>query len=139
MKKVGVAAWLGAALLAALAAFFAGRSLAGGGESPSIEVTGPAYQAGVTIAGLSKGGFSGFTESGGDARTVLSGRVVAVAGDSITLESQAGVRSTIRLTDAARVTRLEPASAGALRAGLSVMVRRGPEGEAAAVLVLADP
>jgi hypothetical protein len=135
------ALWLGAAVVAILAAFFVGRALhPEKAEGPSFDLSAVAYESAGSVAGLSKGGFSGFTEAGGDGRTVIAGRVVAVSADSITLQGSGGQRSTLRLLGQAPLRRLEPSAREALRPGVTVIVRRQAAGDAAeAVLVVSEP
>jgi hypothetical protein len=91
------------------------------------------------IAGLSKAGFSGFTEGGAEGRTVISGRVISVTPDSITVEGQGGQRSTLRLSGQGQPRRLEAASKEAIRPGVTVIVRRDPGSDVAkAVLVISN-
>jgi hypothetical protein len=131
--------WLGVAALIAVAGFFAGRSLHSQSTTASaFELNTDAYQASSTIAGLSKAGFSGFTEGGAEGRTVVAGRVVAVTSDSITLEGQGGQRSTLRLAGGGTPGRLEASTLESIRPGVTVLVRRTPgSDEAAAFLVIA--
>ncbi|HLF75894.1 MAG TPA: hypothetical protein VJB57_00240 [Dehalococcoidia bacterium] len=132
-------AWLLAGASVALAAFLAGRALhPEAAVETSFDLSSAAYEAAESVAGLSKGGFSGFTEAGGDGRTVIAGRVVMVSADSITVEGTSGQRSTIRLPGQGPLRRLEPSMRESLRPGVTVLVRR--QGEAAeAVLVVAEP
>jgi len=123
----------------AVAAFFAGRGLHPGGSSVSpFDLDADAYEAPSAIAGLSKAGFSGFTEGGAEGRTVISGRVISVTPDSITVESHGG-RSTLRLSGQGQPRRLEAASKEAIRPGVTVIVRRDPGSDVAkAVLVISN-
>ena len=132
--------WLTAAGILALAAFFMGRALHPGASSASaFDLDTGAYEASGAIAGLSKAGFSGFTEGGAEGRTVISGRVISVTPDSITVEGQGGQRSTLRLSGQGQPRRLEPAAKDAIRAGVTVIVRREAGSDVAkAVLVISN-
>jgi hypothetical protein len=136
-----MAVWLLAGAVVAVVAFLGGRALHTDGKgSATFDLSSAAYEATGSVAGLSKGGFSGFTEAGGDGRTVIAGRVVSVSSDSITLEGSGGERSTVRLSGAGPLRRLEPAGREALRPGVTVIVRREPAGDVAeAVLVVSEP
>jgi hypothetical protein len=131
-------AWVAASIALALLAFFAGRALHGQDtQAASFDLSGPAFETSDAAVGLSKAGFSGFTEAG-DGRTVISGRIVSTTSDAITVESPSGQRSTLRLTGQAPLSRLEPSTRAALRPGVTVIVRRdGGIGRAA--LVVAEP
>jgi hypothetical protein len=133
--------WLAAGLVVAVAAFFGGRALHGDGSSAgAFDFDAPAYGSVKSIAGLSRGGFSGFGDTPGlDGRTVIAGRIVSAAADSITVESSQGVRSTLRISSAAPLRRLDTSGREALRPGVTVVVRRSDSGEPAAVLIVAEP
>jgi hypothetical protein len=124
----------------AAAAFLAGRALhPEAGAASAFDLDADAYEASSALAGLSKAGFSGFTESGAEGRTVISGRVINVTAESITVEGRGGQRSTLRLSGQGQPRRLEAASRDAIRAGVTVIVRRDPgSGVAKAVLVIAN-
>ena len=136
-------AWLVAAAVIAVAAFLVGGALKP--EEPPhylFDVDAPAYQIDLgAIAAKSKGGFTGFGElEGGSDRTVLGGRVVEVSATSLTLETQQGSKTTLRLGATSKLTRLETGSRALIRPGATVIVKRGEQpGEAAAVLVLSAP
>lgn len=133
-------AWLTATAALAVAAFLAGRALHPDANSVSaFDLDAEAYEASSAIAGLSKAGFSGFTEGGAEGRTVISGHVISVTPDSITLEGQGGQRSTLRLSGQGQPRRLEAASKEAIRPGVTVIVRRDPGSNVAkAVLVISN-
>lgn len=129
-------------VMLAVAGFFAGRELRNdNGSAAAYDFKAPAYAPSDPIAGFSRGGFTGFGETPGlDGKTIIAGRVIELTGDSFTLESAAGVRSTVRLADEAPLRRIEAATAAALRPGANVIVRKQPgKDEAAAVLVVAAP
>jgi hypothetical protein len=131
--------WFAAALAVLALGFLAGRTLHSEGDSKAPLADGPAFEATATIAGLSKAGFSGFSESTAG-RTVLAGRIVAVEGDTITLEGTSGARSMLRLSGSGPLTRLEPSTLAALRPGVTVLLRRAQDGDAAAAaLIVAEP
>lgn len=137
-----VGAWLVAALAVAVVGFFAGRGLHSDGEEVSaFDFDAPAYGATKSIAGVTHGGFTGFGETPGlEGRTVVAGRVVAASADSLTVESQQGVRSTLRLSGGASLRRIEAAGREALRPGVTVVVRReAGSDEVAALLIVAEP
>jgi hypothetical protein len=133
-------AWLTAVAVLAVAAFFSGRALHPEASSASaFDLDADAYQASSAIAGLSKAGFSGFTEGGAEGRTVISGRVISVAPDSITVEGRGGERSTLRLSGQGQPRRLAAASKDAIRPGVTVIVKREPGSDIAkAVLVISN-
>jgi hypothetical protein len=128
-------------VVVAAAAFAGGRSL----HSPSQASGRPAAEGVVftpakPIAGTSRGGFSGFGEvSGLEGKTVLAGRVVALNPGSITVETAAGVRTSVQLAGEGSLRRIESVGREALRPGATIVVRRGPGSEVAAILVLAEP
>jgi hypothetical protein len=136
-------AWGVAAITIAVAAFFVGGALKP--EEPPhylFGVDAPAFQADVeSIGATSKGGFTGFGElAGGDDRTVLGGRVVEVSATSLTLETQQGSRTTLRLGANSKLWRLDAVASSSIKAGATVIVRRGTAtDEAAAVLVVSQP
>jgi hypothetical protein len=136
-------AWIAAALIIAIVAFFAGGALKPE-EAPYylFNLEAPAYQTDLgAIAARSKAGFTGFGElAGGEDHTVLGGRVVEVSATSLTLETQQGSRTTLRLGANSKLTRLETGSRALIRPGATVIVKRGEQpGDAAAVLVVAQP
>jgi hypothetical protein len=127
-------------ILVAVASFVLGRSLKSSDNTVTVELDAPAYEAAKGIAGLSEGGFTGFGEVPGLAgQTVLAGRIVSLAPTSITIESAAGVRSTIQVSSESALRRIETTGREALTPGTTVVVRRDSAGEAKAVLVLAQP
>ncbi len=130
--------WVATAGILVVAAFFVGRALhPEESTAAAFDLTADAYQASTSISGLSKAGFSGFTEGGSDGRTVIAGRVVSVTPDSITLEGQGGQRSTMRLSGQGSPTRLESSTRDALKPGVTVIVRREPGSDlATAVLIV---
>lgn len=136
-------AWGVAAVAIAIVAFVVGGALKP--EEPPhylFDVDAAAYQADIeAIAATSKGGFTGFGElTGGNDRTVLGGRVVEVGPTSLTLETQQGSRTTLRLGPNSRLARLETGARTAIRPGATVILKRGEQpDEAVAVLVVAQP
>jgi hypothetical protein len=139
MRRGSLPVIVAAALVVAVAAFFAGRALHQPSTQPSTvtDLSGPAFQPSRAVAGLSKGGFSGFSESPApDGRTIIAGRVVEAGASGVTLESVDGVRSTLRLTTQDLLRRIEPTTAQALQPGAQVLVRIDAAGNAAAVLLL---
>ena len=134
-----IAVWAGAGIALVLVAFFAGHQLRPEpATAKAFDQDGPAYEVAKEAAGVSKGGFSGFGESPGpDGRTVVAGRVVSVNGDTVTVDSPSGQKSTIRLTGNGPLRRLEASSREALRPGMSVLVRRDGN-QAEAVLVVSE-
>ncbi len=133
---------LGAIVIVA-AGVFSGRALnADRGEGFTFDTTGPAYEAGLPAAGLSKGGFSGFGETTGlEGNTQLSGKIVSVSAQEIVIESRNGLMSTFRLGGApGGISRIDSSSRAALQAGLSVVVRHEDGSDVAeAVLILEAP
>lgn len=135
-------AWIGVAAVIAVAAFFTGRELRPDtGASFDYNLAAPPFVAASPAAGLSKGGFSGFGETLGlDGKTVLSGKVTSVTSESLTLETPAGSSSTIKVTGAGPLRRIEASSVAALRPGVTVVIRMVPGSkEGAAVLIVAEP
>ena len=136
-------ALIAAAALILVAGFFAGRALhSPSSETFAIDLSAPMYEAGVSDIAESKGGFTGFGETAGlSGRTVLSGRLIAVVGQNLTLEDASGTRHSMRLTTpVAAVNRIEPAGRDALRTGATVIVRHEPGSDTAeAVLVVESP
>jgi hypothetical protein len=136
-------AWAVAAVVIAVAAFIAGGSLKP--EEPPhylFDVEAPAYQADLgAIAARSQAGFTGFGElAGGDDRTVVGGRVIEANATSLTLETQQGSRTTLRLGAASKLARLESGTRTLIRPGATVIVKRGEQAdEAEAVLVVSQP
>jgi len=142
-REVKFFGWVAAALVIALAAFFVGGALRPEAAPHYVfDVSAPAYEANLgAIAARSPGGFTGFGElAGGDDRTVIGGRVVEVSSSLLTIETQQGARTTLRLGANPKLTRLEAGSRQLLKPGATVIVRRGDQqDEAAAVLVLSAP
>jgi hypothetical protein len=136
-------AWIAAAIAIAVTAFLVGGALKP--EEPPhylFDMEAPAYQTDLAaIAAKSQAGFTGFGElAGGSDRTVLGGRVVEVSATALTLETQQGSATTLRLGPTSKVTRLETGSKASLKPGATVIVRRGEQsGDAAAVLVVSTP
>ena len=133
--------WLAVALGVAAAAFLGGRSLRPANEPPfAFDLTAPAYQAATEIAGRSKGGFTGFAEvSGPEGRTIIAGRVRAIAADELLLETVSGP-ATVRLVSDQLLRRIETIDAGKLRPGVTVLALTGAGGEeVTAVLLLDEP
>jgi hypothetical protein len=137
------AAWTIAAVVLAVAAFIAGGAFKP--EEPQhylFDVEAPAYQTDLgAIAARSQAGFTGFGElTGGDDRTVVGGRVVEVSATSLTLETQQGSRTTLRLGATSRLARLDSGTRALIRPGATVIVKRGEQAdEAEAVLVVSQP
>ena len=133
------AGWAVAGVIVAALGFVAGRGMNSEDVvAPAFDLEASSYDAPASAAGLSKGGFSGFGESeGATGRTVVAGKVVAVTGDSLTIESPSGQRSMVRLTSSQTLRRLEPATREALRPGASVLIRRDGD-SAQAVLVVTE-
>ena len=136
-------AWGVAAVAIAVAAFLMGGALKP--EEPPhylFDVEAPAFQTDLaSIAATSQGGFTGFGElAGGDDRTVLGGRVVEVSPASLTLETQQGSRTTLRLGANSKLWRLDAGSSSSIKPGATVIVKRGAaQDDAAAVLVVSQP
>src|SRR5690349_5415164 len=122
MTRPGLIAFAVAAVVFMALAFLAGRSLRSEAKAANaFELDAPAYEAaGASVSGISKGGFSGFTETGAEGSTVVSGKVVDVTPDSITIEGQTGQRSTLKVSGSARMLRLESGSRDLLRPGVTV-------------------
>jgi len=125
-----------------VAGFFAGRLLKGdAAPGYAFDTDAAVYEATKPEPGLSKGGFSGFGETGGlPGYTLLSGTVASVTAQEVVIEAADGTRSTLRLANPGGVQRIEAAGVNALRAGVSVIVRHA-EGsdEAEAVLIVETP
>ncbi|HEY7467358.1 MAG TPA: hypothetical protein VIB47_11770 [Dehalococcoidia bacterium] len=136
-------AWGVAAVAIGVAAFLVGGALKP--EEPPhylFDVEAPAFQTDLaSIAATSQGGFTGFGElAGGDDRTVLGGRVVEVSATSLTLETQQGSRTTLRLAANSKLWRLDAGSISSIKPGATVIVKRGAaQDDAAAVLVVSKP
>jgi hypothetical protein len=141
--KPATLAFIAAAAVILVAGFFAGRSLhSSSAETFVFDLSAPVYEAGISAIAESKGGFTGFGETAGlSGRTVLSGRVVALAGPEVTLEDSSGTRHSVRLTTpVAAVSRIEAAGRDALRTGATVIVRHESGSDSAdAVLILEAP
>ena len=136
MRRGAAVVVLWAAMVVAIG-FFVGRSLRPeSGATYAFDAGAAAYQAPGTSAGRSQGGFTGFAE-GADGRTVISGRAVSITADSITLETAAGT-TTVRVSGASSVRRLEPSERAAIRTGAQLIVRRDGN-NASGVLVVAAP
>jgi hypothetical protein len=130
-----------AVTMLAFLSFIVGRSLAPEGDgAAALDLDAAAYRPASTTPGLSKGGFTGFTETAAEGRTVVSGRVVSVAADSITVESSGGQQSTLRLLGQGQPRRLQPGTRQDIRQGATVIVRRDPSSSdvAAAILVISN-
>ena len=133
--------WLALVPVVAVIAFFGAGLLRGEDSVPSFdyESSAPAYGAGVPAPGLSKARFSGFGGvSGLDGEATLTGRVRSVAADSISVETSDGKVTSVRLTDAGPLRRIDAASITSLQPGMTVVVRTDGD-DAAAVLILATP
>jgi len=139
MSRPAVAAWIAVAFGLAIGAFSLGRSF-GAEEAPivSYDFTAPAYEAAASIAGRSRGGFTGFAEVAGlDGRTVIAGRVAGLSTSALVLDTAVGQRS-LRLTGDRALRRIEPWRGA--EPGSTVALLLTPNGnEVAAVLVLSAP
>jgi hypothetical protein len=136
----GAILWVAAAALVALIGVLAGRTIKGGGEPPfPFDVSAPAYSGADLPLARSRGGFTGFSETGGlDGSVIAAGRVTALNAGSMTLETNAGV-STIRVGGDQKLRVLQPFQ-GPIPTGATVAVLRKPgTNEAQSVLVLLDP
>jgi hypothetical protein len=143
--KPGAAVWLFPFAVTAVAAFFGGRALHSLDAAQRVganayDLSAPSYQPSGSIAGFTKGGFTGFSDVAGlEGQTVVAGRVTAVLGDSITIATPAG-DSTIRITGDQRLRRIAPSSASQLSPGsIVVALKRPGTNETTALLLIADP
>jgi hypothetical protein len=129
-----------AAVLLLAAGFIAGRGVRDDDEkSYAPDLTSPSYEPAPPVAGFSRGGFTGFGEvQGFEGRTILGGRIVAVNGASVTVETPGGTQATVRLDPArAPVLLMEGTTRAGLQPGMNVDVIRGEDGrESLSVLVL---
>jgi hypothetical protein len=136
------ALWLIAAAALGGVAFLGGRALRPAAEAGyAFEQDTPSYEAADSMAGLSRGGFSGWSETGGlEGLTVVTGRVVEATATGVTVEAPWGTRTTIRLTGDRPIQGLRAADQAALRPGATVTLRTAPDGDLVeAVLILAPP
>ncbi|HXH20578.1 MAG TPA: hypothetical protein VNN10_01020 [Dehalococcoidia bacterium] len=136
----GLVAWIAMAALVAALGVLAGRALRGsGGGTFDFDATAPAYSAADLPMARSRGGFTGFGETGGlDGSVLVSGRVSAAGPDSITLETSTG-RNVIRLSGEQKLRILRPHQ-GSIAPGTTVAVLKKPgTDEAQAVLLLLNP
>jgi hypothetical protein len=134
--------WVFAAVLLAAASYYVGTTLKPGQKPYYIfDTQAPAYGEPSSIAATSPGGFTGFGETdGSDSRVVVSGRVVEMTEDSLTLEGTFGQRTSLRFGDSPRISRLDEANADILRPGVMVSVRLNDAGDTVeSVLVLSQP
>jgi hypothetical protein len=135
--------WLAAALTVAALSFIVGGQLKPEPDPHYIfNLDAPAYEGDVgAIAARSPAGFTGFGDLGsGDDHTVLGGRVIEVSATALTLETPTGVRTTLRLASASKLSRIESGSRDLLKPGAAVVVRLGEQRDvAAALLVLQSP
>jgi hypothetical protein len=132
------ALWGIAIVVAAVAMFVVGRAIGGDGAPASaFDTSTPAYDAVDLPVAFTRGGFSGFGESGLEGRTTISGRVSQVDGNLLMLDTAGGAQA-IRMTGDQRVRRFEMATKDDLRAGTAVVVLLSANGDARAVLVLDD-
>jgi hypothetical protein len=130
---------LAAAAVAALG-FAAGWLAKGPGPGVfHFDASAAAYQAAGSPAGLSKGGFTGFAETGGlDGMTIVAGKVTKVASGVLTLATSGG-ENTVRLSGEDKVRVLAPFTASP-PPGVTAVVSLVPaSGEARAVLLIIDP
>jgi len=128
--------------VAAVAALGFGAGWLAKGPGPAafrFDASAAAYQAAGSPAGLSKGGFTGFAETGGlDGMTIVAGKVTSVAPGVLTLATASG-ESAVRLTGDDKVRVLAPFTASPA-AGVTAVVSLAPASdEARAVLLIIDP
>ena len=136
--KLGL--WLVAAVGVAVAGYLLGQSLKASEEYAfAFDLGAPAYQPTEPYAGLSLGGFSGLdAPTNEEGRLVISGRVVEKAANRVTIETPWGERTTLRITGADNLRRLDAAERDALQTGAMVVVRTKPgSSDAVSVIVLA--
>jgi len=143
MSNRRFAIWSVALVLVALLAFVLGRSLRPEASAAvsAFDVDAAPYAAVGTAAGLTMGGFSGFSERGGlDGRTTIAGRVLSIGADQVVIDTAAGP-SALRLSGDRPLRQVAASSAAAIRSGVTVAVRLSEPGgsEAAAILVLSGP
>lgn len=134
--------WLILAPAVASAAFLGGRELRPDAIATfDYDLEAPGYEAALPAAGLTNAGFSGFGAEGIlDGETLVGGRVTSVRADSLTIETESGQSIPIRITGAGPLRRIEAASLTALRPGMTVVARTGPNSdEAEALLIVATP
>ncbi len=133
--------WLLLLALIAAGSFFAGRAIRGGGSTASaFDLAATAYQPAASPAGFTRGGFSGFAETGSlEGSVVLAGKVAAIGPDSITVGTPAGP-STVHVTSDLRLRRVTAADRSALTAGVSVVaLLSSGSGPASGVLIVLSP
>lgn len=132
-------AWVAIAVLVGAIAFVGGRSLRP--QEPgdfAFDYGAASYDAPASAAGVSLGGFSGFGATADqNGYVVVSGKAVEVSPAALVLETAWGARTTVRLTSAPNLQRIDAAAAGDFKAGDKVLVRVAADGETAeAVLKL---
>jgi hypothetical protein len=134
--------WLLLLPVIALAAFFGARALQPESRASfDYDRDAPAYEVVAPEPGRSKAGFSGFDPGEAiDGETLLAGRVTSVGSDTIAVELTEGRTVSLRITGDSPLDRIEPSTIGALRPGMTVVVRTNDMGDqAGGVLVLASP
>jgi hypothetical protein len=133
--------WFGVGVIVGVLGFVGGRALhTDPPAGAAFDYDAAAYEAAEPVAGFSKGGFSGFGELPGfEGRTVLGGRIVAIEGTTIAVESEAGVRSRVRVNDGALLRSLLPAGRDALRPGATLVVRRSDDAQTAEAILVVEP
>jgi hypothetical protein len=138
--KRGSLVWLASLAIVAIAGFFAGWLIKGGGKADfRFDVAAAPYSQADLPGARSKAGFTGFSETGGlDGSAIVAGKVTALGPDSVTLSTPSGA-NTIRLTAEQKLRMLQPFT-GQIVVGATVVVSVKPgAGEAQALLVVLDP
>ena len=132
-----LAAWGGLTIAVAIVAFLAGQQLRPQNPDDFVfDYGAAAYDAPDASVGLSLGGFSGFGSVGDtNGYVVVSGKAVEVSSTSLVLETTWGARTTVRLTAAPSLQRIDAAAASDFRPGDRVMVRVAPDGETAEAIL----
>lgn len=141
-RQVKAIAWIAAAVVIAVSAYFIGGALKPGEEPYYIfDTEAPAFQEPSEIAATSPGGFTGFGETdGSNSRVVLSGRVVEMTETAVTLEGAEGQPTLLEFGDAPPVYRVDEGSRDLLVPGMAVSVLLDEAEETVvSVLVVSEP
>ena len=130
--------WLLLAVPLVVGGFLTGRSLQPGAEAvvSGYDKLAPTYVAAEPIAAVSPGGFSGFDLPDFEGQTVLAGAVIAVDGRSVTLRTTFGSESTLRVSSASSLSRIEAGALADVGPGTTVVARLAADGETVEALLI---
>jgi hypothetical protein len=130
---------LAAAAVAGLG-FLAGWLVKGPGPSSHhFDASAAAYRPAGSPAGMSKGGFTGFGETGGlDGMTIVAGKVTSVGQGFLTLATEGG-QNTVRLTGQDKVRVLAPFTPSPPTGVIAVVALEPGSVDARGVLLIIDP